>query len=72
MSASDLTAFVYAIRSQVARIWKATQHRSVCLYSTDLDANFCQVCGSRTSLMPMGQPNKHRSRGDIQTFPGIR
>ena len=56
VSASDLTAFVYAIRSQVARVWKAARRCSACLYPNDLDANFCQACGSRTSLVHTGKP----------------
>lgn len=59
MSASDLTAVAYVIRCQVARIMKATCRCSACLYPNDIDANFCQPCGSQTSLVKVGKPNKH-------------
>ena len=47
--ASDLTAVAYVIRCQVARIWKAARRCSACLYPNDIDANFCQACGSQLS-----------------------
>ena len=59
VSASDFTAVAYVIRCQVARIWKATRRCSACLYPNDIDANFCQACGSQTSLVKVGKPNKH-------------
>ena len=59
VSASDLTAVAYVIRCQVARIWKAARCCSACLYPNDIDANFCQPCGSQTSLVKVGKPNKH-------------
>ena len=59
VSASDLTAVAYVIRCQVARIWKAARRCSACLYPNDIDANFCQACGSQTSLVKVGKPNKH-------------
>jgi len=59
VSVSDLTAFAYVIRCQVARVWKAARCCSACLYPNDIDANFCQACGSRTSLVKAGKPNKN-------------
>ena len=59
VSPSDLTAIAYVIRCQVARIWKAARRCSACLNPNDIDANFCQACGSRTSLVKAGKPNKH-------------
>ena len=59
VSASDLTAVAYVIRCQVARIWKAARRCSACLYPNDIDPNICQACGSQTSLVNVGKPNKH-------------
>lgn len=59
VSANDLTAFVYAFHSQVARIWKPAQCCSACLYPNDLDANFCQAYGSQASPVRTVKPNKH-------------
>jgi hypothetical protein len=35
---------------QVLRPWKAASRCGACFYPNDVDANFCQACGSRTSL----------------------
>ena len=59
VSVSDLAAFAYVIRCQVARVGKAARRCSACLYPNDIHANFCQACGLRTSLVKAGKPNKH-------------
>ena len=59
VSVSELTVFAYVIRCQVARVWKAARRCSACLYPNDIDVNFCQACGSWTSLVKAGKPDKH-------------
>ena len=39
-----------AFDPQVHRPWKAARQYPACLYPNDVDANFCQACGSRTCL----------------------
>ena len=39
-----------AFDPQVPRPWKAARRCPACLYPNDVDANFCQACGSRTRL----------------------
>ena len=39
-----------AFDPQVPRPWKAARRCPACLYPNDVDANFCQACGSRTCL----------------------
>ena len=47
-----------AFDPQVPRPWKAARRCPACLYPNDVDANFCQACGSRTCLKKFVVPTK--------------
>ena len=47
-----------AFDPQVPRPWKAVRRCPACLYPNDVDANFCQACGSRTCLKKFVVPTK--------------
>ena len=60
---SDVSASKYflpysAFDPQVSRPWKAARRCPTCLYPNDIDANFCQACGSQTSLKKIVVPTK--------------
>ena len=54
-----------AFDPQVPRPWKAARRCPACLYPNDVDANFCQACGSRTCLKKFVVPTKAVDHAEI-------
>ena len=55
----------FAFDPQVLRPWKAARRCSACLYPNDVDANFCQGCGSRTCHKRFVVPTKTVDHAEI-------
>ena len=54
-----------AFDPQVPRPWKAARRCPACLYPNDVDANFCQACGSRTCLKKFVVPTRAVDHAEI-------